>query len=425
MFYMNGRDGLDCAALQSFREIASTPPINDVRILVELARPLDPTPCPGESAPPWGGMLRFEIRSGTTATAIGRQLVQVDMGSRRTLDEFLAWALATAPAEHYMVIVWGHGTGPAFQNVNLTLDGVRSRCSESDSSRSVKAVSSDQQFGSILYNRDVENALRVFSTKIHRKIDILGFDACLMATIETAYALKDVAELMIASEELVPDCSWDYSYALRTLIEKRGRLDPDRFGRLFIDGYAAKYRENPSMYVQDPTLSILKLKYTHRVAQTLSDLAQDLEAALKGASKDSIIASRNISHYYGGSSGSHNLIDVVGFLTALQSKQDVPQSVVRRARELESTISAVVYQYAHDPKTSRGISIYFPQNGDRYRNDTLDREAYDLKGCVDRDRAHAVDFVCETAWPGFLHSYIDSVDQNSMSTASVGTSEDK
>src|SRR5580692_8341112 len=45
MVYMNGRDGLDCAALHSFEDIASTPSTPEVRILIELARPSKPVAC--------------------------------------------------------------------------------------------------------------------------------------------------------------------------------------------------------------------------------------------------------------------------------------------------------------------------------------------------------------------------------------------
>ena len=42
-------------------------------------------------------------------------------------------------------------------------------------------------------------------------LDFLGFDACLMATYETASTLQDVANLMVASQELEPGYGWDYT----------------------------------------------------------------------------------------------------------------------------------------------------------------------------------------------------------------------
>ena len=40
--------------------------------------------------------------------------------------------------------------------------------------------------------------------------DIVGFDACLMGSLETAEALSDYAEWMVASEEIEAGAGWDY-----------------------------------------------------------------------------------------------------------------------------------------------------------------------------------------------------------------------
>jgi hypothetical protein len=410
MVYMNGRDGLDCAALHSFEDIASTPSTPEVRILIELARPSKPVACLGESSAPWGGMLRFEIRSGSSPTPNGRHPVHADMGSRRALNEFLSWARRTAPSNHYILIIWGHGTGPAFLNINPTYDGTDAPCAGDDTGSSVKAVSSDQESGHILYNRDVENALRRFSEKTSRKIDIVGFDACLMATLETAYAMKDVAHFLVASEEVVPDCSWDYASALAKLISANGHLGAERLSKLFVEGYEAKYTKYPSKSVQNPTLAAVNLEGIQLAAKSASALARDLEAMLGSQSKNAVVSVRNQSHFYG---SLHNLIDLVNFLRILQDEPQVPAAVAIRAREVESTITAAIYQYAHDPRTSNGLSIYFPQNRRRYEGDGLDKEAYDTSRCSNRDKNHAVDFVCDTFWPIFIRTYLNSVGEGS------------
>ena len=42
------------------------------------------------------------------------------------------------------------------------------------------------------------------------KLDLLGFDACLMATYEVASTLAPLADRMVASQELEPGHGWDY-----------------------------------------------------------------------------------------------------------------------------------------------------------------------------------------------------------------------
>lgn len=41
-------------------------------------------------------------------------------------------------------------------------------------------------------------------------LDIIGFDACLMATYEMAVHLPSYADYMVASEELEPSLGWSY-----------------------------------------------------------------------------------------------------------------------------------------------------------------------------------------------------------------------
>ena len=41
--------------------------------------------------------------------------------------------------------------------------------------------------------------------------DFIGFDACLMATVETALVASNYADYMIASEETEPGVGWYYT----------------------------------------------------------------------------------------------------------------------------------------------------------------------------------------------------------------------
>lgn len=43
-------------------------------------------------------------------------------------------------------------------------------------------------------------------------LDLLGFDACLMATYEVASTLAPYADYMVASEELEPGHGWNYAH---------------------------------------------------------------------------------------------------------------------------------------------------------------------------------------------------------------------
>lgn len=44
------------------------------------------------------------------------------------------------------------------------------------------------------------------------QLDLIGFDACLMANLESFLPFASVADKMIASEELEPGSGWDYTF---------------------------------------------------------------------------------------------------------------------------------------------------------------------------------------------------------------------
>ncbi len=49
-------------------------------------------------------------------------------------------------------------------------------------------------------------------------IDVLAFDACLMAMAEVQYALRDVAEYFVGSQEVVSGDGYDYRTLFQSLV---------------------------------------------------------------------------------------------------------------------------------------------------------------------------------------------------------------
>ena len=84
-------------------------------------------------------------------------------------------------------------------------------------------VSHDEDTGDKLYNREIQDSLAGLAQ--NAKIDVIGFDACLMSMLETAYALRDRGAVMVGSEELEPGDGWSYDNFLENLVADRHRID--------------------------------------------------------------------------------------------------------------------------------------------------------------------------------------------------------
>ena len=70
------------------------------------------------------------------------------------------------------------------------------------------------------------------------KLDIVGFDACLMSTIEVVEAVAPYSDIMIGSEILEPGNGWDYSF-LQLLVDNP-TTTPEQLGAKIVDTFVAQ-----------------------------------------------------------------------------------------------------------------------------------------------------------------------------------------
>jgi len=130
------------------------------------------------------------------------------MGVSQTLTQLLQFGVEKYPAEDYALILWDHGGGP--------LEGV---CWD-------ELFSMDN-----LRLSELTDALE--AAPLPGKLSWIGFDACLMSSLEVAGALAPYAEYMIASQETEPAYGWNYAF-LSGLSEDQSGADT---GRRIVDAY--------------------------------------------------------------------------------------------------------------------------------------------------------------------------------------------
>ena len=131
------------------------------------------------------------------------------MGDPQTLTDFVRDSLRRYPAEEYALILWDHGTGP--------LEGV---CL--DEMNEPDRISLDGL------------AQALDEARLPQKLSWIGFDACLMSTLEMANAVAPYADYMIASEETEPATGWNYAF-LKGIESDSGSVET---ARRIIDLYA-------------------------------------------------------------------------------------------------------------------------------------------------------------------------------------------
>ena len=90
----------------------------------------------------------------------------------------------------------------------------------------------------------------------HPALELVGFDTCLMATVDTAYTFCDLSHYLVASEEVEPANGWDYTGWLGALAE-----DPSMDGATLGTAICDSFQEGCEIYGTDDeiTLSVIDL----------------------------------------------------------------------------------------------------------------------------------------------------------------------
>lgn len=101
------------------------------------------------------------------------------------------------------------------------------------------------------------------------KLDLLGFDACLMANYEVASAMAPLADRMVASQELEPGHGWDYT-SLQLLADDP-EATADDLGSELIAGFAAQAADQGTS--ESITLSMVDLTRMGELDGAVEDFA--------------------------------------------------------------------------------------------------------------------------------------------------------
>ena len=257
------------------------------------------------------------------------RLLEKDRGAKAmtvpaTLTDFISYCQQNYPADRNELILWDHGGG--------TVAG----------------------FG---YDERTRNAGSMTLPDIAKAVkdagvtfDFIGFDACLMGTLETALVLEPYADYLIASEETEPGIGWYYTNWL-TALSKNTALPTTQLGKQIVDDFVSVCGQKcPG---QKATLSLIDLaELSATVGEKLSDFSAATAKQISGKGYAAVSKARGDTKEFGGSN-KLDQIDLVHLALNLNTAE---------SRALADTLlSAVKYnQTSSSVADAYGISAYFP-----------------------------------------------------------------
>jgi hypothetical protein len=339
---------------------------------------------------------RFEIKAGVaTKDQVVETIPETNCGDPQVLTDFLVWGMNRHPAEHTMLVIWNHGLGwkdddiysqvRSVSRAMRPLVGARAHPPFRGTGRRIlelpedtRGIAADDTSMDFLTNEELKRAIQEAETKVGRRLDIIGMDACLMAMAEVQYQLRDLAEFMVASQEVEPMAGWPYTQILGKLV-KAPDMSPEELSRLIVEEY---WRSYPSDTRTPPTVTqsavhLTALEETGRLLRDFVEVALEPTSAARYAlsdAKQEALAFEDDEYK-----------DLADFLDLfLQAYRDGKLAVRERAQALRAhldlgrgpVIANVAQGRSNDGRDlaqhAHGISIYFPWRQPSPFYETLD-----------------------------------------------------
>ncbi|MEY8389151.1 clostripain-related cysteine peptidase [Oscillospiraceae bacterium 38-13] len=265
----------------------------------------------------------WQVKSGKLA-CLEKDLGAVSMTDPSALYGYIRWCEQKFPASRYGLILWDHGGG------------------------SVSGYGYDEKFASSgsMSLSGVDQALE----KAGMKFDFVGFDACLMATAETALMLAEHADYLIASEETEPGVGWYYTNWL-TALEKNPSMPTVEIGKNIVDSFVDVCAEK--CRGQLTTLSVVDLaELEATVPEALADFSRAASRMIEAKEYQTVSNARNGAREFAQSS-KIDQVDLVHLAKNLGTSEGEALA--------EALLGAVKYNRTSSNMTNAyGISIYFP-----------------------------------------------------------------
>jgi hypothetical protein len=328
--------------------------------------------------PQGDGTCEIHFKTDKIASPVIKDLGETDMGDPANLKDFLQWGMQQFPAEHYMLIFMDHGLA-------------------------YMGCMTDEAPANVLALPDMVHAIKEVEDATGKKLDIIGFNACLMGSAEVAYQLRNCADIMVASQEVENAPGWPIAEIMRRVAEAPAdhALSPTEVAQCIV----AESEKNP---LAMPTLSALDLKKIDAVKSATEELSRNLiDPALSSYQiRKSIRESLHFGQMAAPPEGDHvDIIDMCGHIS-LNEKIARP-SVNAACEELSHKVKEALIAGEHAGKgmeEAHGLSLYAPANRMTYDPFSCKNpitNAYDEKSSFSYRK---LDFSQDSKWEELLRT---------------------
>lgn len=318
MVYLDADCNLESAGIEDINEMEIVGSDENISIVVQIDRISGYDSSNGD----WTGAIRYNVTkdfdTDIISSPVKQDIGEVNMGAATTLQDFIQWAKSSFPAENYALILWDHGSG--------IMDG-----------SAPGGVCWDDTNGD-----DYLTLPEIYSVLSTNHVDLLGFDACLMGSLEVHYQLQDCVDVIVGSEDVEPTDGYPYNDILSYLKSNPG-ANPEQLAEQIVISYNNSYTDNYE--VTQAAFNALTLEFNSSLNNFVNELNRVGIEYIRTARSNSL-------EFF-----THSYIDLFDFANELSGIMG------SSALYLINNITAILIKEAHAPSQTdaHGLTIYFPR----------------------------------------------------------------
>ena len=327
--------------------------------------------CETDHSPQWFGQVkRYELHQDDAAgihSPVKGKFGKADMADPKRLSDFIQWGIKNYPAENYALIISDHGAG-------------------------WQGACSDDGSDSWMTLPMLEQGLQDAREKSGRKLDVVGFDACLMASAEVAHQLRNETSFLVGSQETEGGAGWQYNRVL----SKDMLSSTDMNIRTKLDFTPREMASNIVSMAQghQQDLATMTAFDTSKIAALTDSVKQFGEAVL-----DSSLSSQQLRQAKNQTQGFYEFYDLHDFASKVAARAGNDARLTDSAKAVQSAIADAIVAEQHSSRYpgAHGVTIELNRQDSSYKPGSPSFSA-DQNQRVDFGRYANTAFEQETGW---------------------------
>jgi hypothetical protein len=303
---------------------------------------------------------KFESNNVTIHHLKNESISEYNCSDPAPLINFLKWGWGKFNSENKILVLGGHGNG--FKGFAPDYTNPMSKAGNCLNVSSIQSRVINE--GSDIIFDGLEFGLKESILK-DNKIQILGFDSCLMSMLEIAHHFKDTVDILISSQAKEPGSGWPYTQIINQL--KRSET-PELIAVGIVNEYIRNY------HTSAVTLSAIKTDLTAEAINNLDEFGLLLVNELE--ENDTLITEINILRYNEEiQTFRDEYIDILHFAGLITESEYFSNPVKGSAFVILQKVKKCILHNGSVSewyKDANGLSVWFPKNKNSL-NEYLDR----------------------------------------------------